>query len=320
MFCYNKFKYNTINFYFILGEVPNLFKHDDLEKVITACRSAAIDVGINGDNRDAIFRFFIQRVRSKLHLVISMSPIGDAFRRRCRLFPSLVNNSTIDWFDDWPSEALLSVSHPYLSSLEILEQPENSNFIYNLANICNNMHKSVSQATKKFYEQLKRFYYVTPKNYLEFLKLFIKMHEFQISKIKNASDRISNGLNKLYETFDMVGDMKTKLEAMAPALLEKSKATVILMESLTKEKASVDKVRDVVLIEEAAAKIKASAAQEIAEDAQKDLTLAMPAMEAAKKALESLNKNDINELRVFNKPPKLVQIVMEAVCLLLAKK
>lgn len=285
-----------------------------MEKVITDCRAAAIDSGIDSDNRDAIFRFFIQRVRSKLHLVISMSPIGDAFRRRCRLFPSLVNNSTIDWFDDWPTEALLSVAH---KSLQMSEQPENTDV---LANVCNDMHRSVSQATKKFYEQMRRYYYVTPKSYLEFLKLYIKMHESQTNKINNDSNRISNGLQKLYETFDMVGEMKIKLKAMAPALLEKNEATLKLMDSLTKEKASVDEVRAVVLVEEAAAQIKAAAAQEIAEDAGRDLMLAMPAMEAAKKALESLNKNDINELRVFNKPPKLVQTVMEAVCLLLGKK
>lgn len=288
-----------------------------MENVITACRSAAVDSGINSDNRDAIFKFFIQRVRSKLHLVISMSPIGDAFRRRCRLFPSLVNNTTIDWFDDWPTEALLSVAH---KSLEMFEKSDNSNIINSLANVCNNMHESVSQITKQFYEEMKRHYYVTPKSYLDFLKLYIKMYEQQTNKIKSDSDRISNGLHKLYETFDMVGDMKTKLKAMAPALLEKNEATSKLMESLTKEKASVDEVREVVLVEEASAKVKASAAQEIAEDAQRDLTLAMPAMEAAKKALESLNKNDIIELRVFNKPPKLVQTVMEAVCLLLSKK
>lgn len=245
-----------------------------------------------------------------------MSPIGEAFRRRCRLFPSLVNNSTIDWFDDWPTEALISVAH---KSLEAFEQLDNS-IIDNLAKVFNNMHETVSQITKKFYEQMRRYYYVTPKSYLDFLKLYIKMHEQQTNKIKNDSDRISNGLQKLYETFDMVGVMKTKLKGMAPALLEKNESTLKLMESLTKEKASVDEVREVVLVEETAAKVKASAAQEIAEDAQKDLTLAMPAMEAAKKALESLNKNDINELRVFNKPPKLVQTVMEAVCLLLSKK
>lgn len=46
----------------------------------------------------------------------------------------------------------------------------------------------------------------------------------------------------------------------------------------------------------------------------------MPAMEAATKALESLNKNDINEIRVFQKPPELVKYVMESVCLLLGAK
>lgn len=294
-----------------------MFKHDDLEQVITACRPAAIELGIESDNRNAIFRFFIQRVRSKLHLVISMSPIGDAFRRRCRLFPSLVNNSTIDWFDDWPTEALLSVAQ---KSLEGFEQRENPNIIDQLANICNNIHETVGQMTKKFFDQMRRHYYVTPKSYLDFLKLYLKMQEAQTNKIKNNSNRISTGLRKLYETFDTVGEMKTKLKAMAPALLEKNEATFKLMESLRKEKASVDKVREVVLVEEAAAKIKAAAAQEIAEDAQRDLTFAIPAVEAAKKAIDSLNKNDINELRVFNKPPKLVQTVMEAICLLLSKK
>lgn len=46
----------------------------------------------------------------------------------------------------------------------------------------------------------------------------------------------------------------------------------------------------------------------------------MPAMEAATKALESLNKTDINEIRVFQKPPELVKYVMESVCLLLGAK
>lgn len=45
-----------------------------------------------------VFQYFISRVRSKLHIVLCMSPVGDAFRSRCRMFPSLVNCCTIDWF------------------------------------------------------------------------------------------------------------------------------------------------------------------------------------------------------------------------------
>jgi dynein heavy chain len=55
-------------------------------------------------------------------------------------------------------------------------------------------------------------------------------------------------------------------------------------------------------------------------EARKDLEAALPALKEAQKALAALNKNDINEIKVFNKPPQLVRFVMEAVCLLLREK
>lgn len=66
--------------YSCLGEVPNLFESDEYEKVIIAVRDAAKAGGVDTNNRDGIFDFFISRVRSTLHLVICMSPVGDAFR------------------------------------------------------------------------------------------------------------------------------------------------------------------------------------------------------------------------------------------------
>ena len=46
----------------------------------------------------SMYNFFIERVRSNLHICLAMSPIGDAFRNRLRQFPSLINCCTIDWF------------------------------------------------------------------------------------------------------------------------------------------------------------------------------------------------------------------------------
>jgi hypothetical protein len=48
-----------------------------------------------------------------------MSPVGDAFRARCRMFPSLVNCCTIDWFTEWPKEALLSVSKRFFEFVDL---------------------------------------------------------------------------------------------------------------------------------------------------------------------------------------------------------
>lgn len=54
-----------------------------------------------------------------------------------------------------------------------------------------------------------------------------------------------------------------------------------------------------------------------ADDAQQELNQVLPALEAAQKALNALNKNDIIEIKTFTKPPALVQLTMEGVCILL---
>lgn len=47
---------------------------------------------------------YINRVRANIHIVLCMSPLGEAFRTRLRMFPSIVNCCTIDWFMEWPEE------------------------------------------------------------------------------------------------------------------------------------------------------------------------------------------------------------------------
>lgn len=52
------------------------------------------------------------------------SPIGEVFRARLRQFPSLVNCCTIDWFNEWPAEALKSVATMFLNEIPELESSQ----------------------------------------------------------------------------------------------------------------------------------------------------------------------------------------------------
>ncbi|XP_046391604.1 dynein axonemal heavy chain 6 [Ischnura elegans] len=296
------------------GEVPNLFEADEYEMAIQGVRPAAKKAGIAEGNRDAIFDYFIKRVRNNLHLVICMSPVGDSFRSRCRMFPSLVNCCTIDWFFEWPEEALLSVAFSSLNFIGKVEMREK------IAASCVLMHKGVSEATTLLFNELKRKYYVTPGSYLEFIRLYKLMTENKTNEINRRRDRVRNGLMKLQETNELVAKMKKELIALEPELNKKNADTAALMKNLAVEQAEADKVRKVVMADEAVVKVKADETQAIAEDAQRDLDEALPALEAAQKALGALDKNDINEIRVFQKPPSLVKFVLEAVCLLLGAK
>lgn len=93
----------------LFSQVPNLFEPEEYEKVLAGTRPAAKDAGIAENDRDGVFAYFISQVRNNLHVVLCMSPVGEAFRTRCRMFPSLVNCCTIDWFIEWPRLVILSM-------------------------------------------------------------------------------------------------------------------------------------------------------------------------------------------------------------------
>lgn len=298
------------------GEVPNLFEKDELEQVLAATQPKAKEVGISEGNRDEVFQYFISRVRQKLHIVLCMSPVGEAFRSRCRMFPSLVNCCTIDWFVQWPREALLSVSKTFFSAVDT----GSDDLKQKLSLMCVNVHLSVSQMADRYYSELRRSYYTTPTSYLELINLYLTMLTEKRKQLVSARDRVKNGLTKLLETNILVDKMKLDLSGLEPVLLQKSQDVEALMEKLVVDQENADQVRNVVQEDEAIAKVKAEETQAIADDAQRDLEEALPALDAANKALDSLDKADISEIRVFTKPPDLVMTVMEAISILLNAK
>ncbi|XP_054557772.1 dynein axonemal heavy chain 6 isoform X4 [Talpa occidentalis] len=298
------------------GEVPNLFEKDELEQVLAATRPRAKEAGISEGNRDEVFQCFISRVRQKLHIVLCMSPVGETFRSRCRMFPSLVNCCTIDWFVQWPKEALLSVSKTFFSNVDI----ESEELKEKLSLMCVNVHLSVSTMAERYYTELRRRYYTTPTSYLELINLYLYMLSEKRKQLVSARDRVKHGLTKLLETNELVDKMKLDLSALEPVLLAKSQDVEALMDKLAVDQENADQVRSVVQEDEATAKVKAEETQAIADDAQRDLDEALPALEAANKALDSLDKADISEIRVFTKPPDMVMTVMEAISILLNAK
>ena len=90
------------------GEVPNLFATDEKQEICDKMRSIdrQRDKSKQTDGSPvALLNMFIQRCRDQLHIVLAMSPIGEAFRTRLRKFPALVNCCTIDWFQVFKIQA-----------------------------------------------------------------------------------------------------------------------------------------------------------------------------------------------------------------------
>ncbi|KAJ8605523.1 hypothetical protein CTAYLR_000063 [Chrysophaeum taylorii] len=304
-----------VNLILNTGEVPNLFSSEDLAGVNDQIGKAANAAGVNTGNTSEMYKYFISRCRTNLHVVICLSPIGEAFRRRLRMFPALVNCTTIDFFTPWPKDALRSVAHHFLGAEDMDDKVRDG-----VVDVCVDMQERVSSMSERYLAEMGRYFYVTPTSYLELINTFRKLLAVQRSQVAEMKLRYDNGLEKILSTESQVDGMQQELVALQPKLKQATIDTDALLEKIAVDREEANKVEEVVNMEREACNKQKAEAEAIAASCQKDLDQALPALEAATSALKSLKPSDITEIKAMKKPPDAVKLVLEAVCLMMNVK
>eukprot|EP00958_Prasinococcus_capsulatus_P016076 scaffold1766_cov401-Prasinococcus_capsulatus_cf.AAC.33 len=292
------------------GEVPNLFQKDEIVGLCELVRSRASKCEL-GQSQSALLNYFTRECRAKLHVVLCMSHIGDAFRDRLRRFPSLVNCCTINWFPEWPEDALTSVAEYFLREAEI-----ESTWKSSVVDMCVAFHNSVRLLSQRFYQEQRRACYITPMSYLEFIATYKALLAQQRHRVISVCERYAAGLDKLLSAEAQVGIMKQKLEELTPVLSQTSRETEELLRQIERDSREADGKREAVKAEEEAANIKAAEAKAMKDECEADLAVAMPMLDSALQALNTLSKSDITEVKSMKNPPAAVKLVMEAVCIM----
>jgi dynein heavy chain len=296
------------------GEVPNLFAADEKQDIITRCTKSLQEEGkLKAEMSSAtIYNYFISRVKRNLHIVLCFSPIGENFRRRMRQFNSLVNCCTIDYFQAWPDDALEAVADKNLRDITFEDESTRTAIIA----ICKQFHQSAAVLSNRFLSTLGRYNYITPTSYLELLLQYKSLLGLKREEVSAVKRRYAAGLEKLDFAAAQVARMQRELGDLQPQLKKTSEETSEMLVKIEKESKEVDAARQVIQADEAAATKKADEAGAIKSECENDLAQALPLMNSALAALDTLKKQDIDLVKSMKNPPDGVKLVMEAVCVM----
>ncbi|TRY82989.1 hypothetical protein DNTS_022847 [Danionella cerebrum] len=295
------------------GEIPDLFPDDEVENIIGSLRNEVRGQGLI-DTKENCWKFFIDRVRKQLKVVLCFSPVGSKLRVRGRKFPAIVNCTAIDWFHEWPQSALESVSLRFLQDIDSIQAEVKDSVSKFMAYV----HVSVNQMSKDYLLNERRYYYTTPKSFLEQIKLYGNLLALKRRELSSKMERLENGLEKLNSTTAQVDDLKAKLAAQEVELKLKNENADKLIQVVGVEAEKVAKEKTVADDEEQKVACIAEEVMRKQRDCEEDLAKAEPALLAAQEALNTLNKNNLTELKSFGAPVTAVTNVTAAVMVLTA--
>lgn len=187
------------------GEISGLFSDEDVEPIIASMRHECKQIGILDTNENC-WKFFINKVRRNLKVVLCFSPVGATLRVRARRFPALVNCTCIDWFHEWPQEALLSVSARFLSDTELLSPDMRKSVSTFLAYA----QTTVNEVSSIYLTNDRRYNYTTPKSFLEQITLYKNLLNTKNDELNKMIYRLENGLERLKEAGEQTEELKVR--------------------------------------------------------------------------------------------------------------
>eukprot|EP00118_Oscarella_pearsei_P012535 m.92931 g.92931 ORF g.92931 m.92931 type:complete len:3767 (+) comp36766_c0_seq1:23-11323(+) len=300
------------------GMATSLFSLDEVQTICSEMVSSRgrlkSIIATRKEQPDVSVERFWQNVKKKLHIFISMTSPDDVHKWIGNDPGLLTLAAAVDCHKAWPRDALTEVAYGCFRRSADNKIPWNDKGGQELsiAEFMAFIHlKACASARDKWKRDM-----FTPYTYLEFIELFVSFGLEIREKHENELSVVEAGLHKIKETVAIVEQFETELFHLNRSREEylnecqetanEADAMKECLETLQQKYRNEDEIQN---------QEKASIDQ-LKREAQFQYDEATPLYEAALAALNSLGKQDVDELRTYVRPPTDFQEVSRAVCLL----
>ncbi|CDW77756.1 dynein heavy chain axonemal [Stylonychia lemnae] len=288
-----------------------------------------------------LYNYFLKRIKNNFHLLLTFSPTGEDFKKNLVKYQTFLANCTIIWTFDYNQQALEELGSQFMEFADykelaqqngdqIIEKKEirkqldkirgrqdtmqqNSKVLH----CCVQMYLNAKEMSKKFFQQSGQILYFTPSSFLGMFSNFRRLHTERKKNVMDIQKRYENGLERIRVTQIAIQEYHIELEQKIPVLQDKQKKLIMEIQEIEGRFNNVKKERDLLKREEFNIQQDCETALQIKIQCEEALNKVAPALNEAVNSIQSLSKHDLSELRAMKKPPKVIKLVLKAVCILL---
>ncbi|XP_044742046.1 dynein axonemal heavy chain 7-like [Chrysoperla carnea] len=295
-----------------LGEVQNMYTIEELQKILETTRVAAqkgnrsLDVSVTD-----IMDFYVTRCRENLHIFICLSPKSKKLRDYLQSCPALLKTCTINYFDEWPPFMYQNIAENMVSSLNLTTELKSP-----LPNAFRIFDSTMRKLSNEISIRTNIRNNITSGAYMDFLKCYKTLMNKKQKEIMDARQKYQMGLDKLSFATEQVVLLQNELATLKPQLIQMGERAAEMGKVIEQETIAVEKASQLVREEEKIANVQAAAAQSLKSECEADLALAIPILEDAINALNTLKPTDITLVKSMKNPPDTIKLVMAAVCVI----
>jgi len=296
------------------GELVGLYQKDERDAACAEVRNDFVKACPTSEESIAnLYQFFIDRLRDNLHMVLCFSPLHPKFALRAQMFPAVFSSVNIDWFLPWPEDALVAVAANFLGPFAIDSTDEDRMCLYECMGA---MQLIVRDTCRDYQARMRRHVYVTPQTFLCVINAYKKLYARKYDDVNAQEKSVNIGLEKLSEAAHFVETMKGEIAQRDQVLRQEDEKTNALLLKVKREKSRAEVKANEVGVQKRECEEKAALIQADKEEANKELNKALPYLEQATQACNSIRDKDIVELKQTKNPVDIVRLTFDGILIL----
>ncbi|XP_051482944.1 cytoplasmic dynein 2 heavy chain 1 isoform X1 [Apus apus] len=287
------------------GEVPGLYKTEELEPLLSPLKDQASQDGFTGP----IFNYFTYRIQQNLHVVLIMDSTNLNFTINCESNPALYKKCQVLWMETWSEDTMKKIPEMLLYDSDDQKNTGKSH------KELKKTHSGDSDFLKSFlaiHESCK-MYGATPGRYMTFLHLYSTINNSKRRELIKRQNHLQAGVSKLNEAKALVDELNRKAEEQSILLKTKQdeadaalQEITVSMQSASEQKTEMEKIKH--RIAEEAAEI-----EERKIKIENELKEVQPLINEAKLAVGNIKPESLSEIRSLRMPPDIIRDILEGV-------
>lgn len=302
------------------ADIPDLFHGEELSQLETALNQKLNSLGMLNDSKDEAYKWFTNEISKNLHIFFTVS---DPYKGSKMNSPALFNRCIIDWLGPWDVNTQFHIASKLLSRvplnfLTFTSFKPSSHWVLPsaAASVYDVLINIMILFDQKFHKELENTD-MSPSYFLDSISVFETVFTKAYSNLEDNQRFVRNGLDKLNESVFKMKEMKKALSEKREQLLVKEKEARTTLDTLLyqqneseRKQEATEELKRIFAVQEEQTRKKHEAIQ-------RDIAEIQPTVAAAQLGVSNIKKQQLTELRSMNKPPEMVQTVLEAVCFLL---
>ncbi|KRX18927.1 Cytoplasmic dynein 2 heavy chain 1 [Trichinella nelsoni] len=278
------------------GEVPGIFKSEELEPLLAQLRQQAAQDSYHGN----MHSYFSERVKQNLRIVLIIDSNELKLATYRKHYGVLFKKCTVLSIHSWSKDSLLKISASTFamitseSSSVDIPNPFENNEIF-----CD-----------RFVEVFERFSNPSPKKLIAFVGQFNKLLLNKRSLIQARS-----GVAKLSEARKVVAEMKVKASEQNALLKEKQSEADDMLHAITLSMAEATEHKTNMEMMKKASEKESEQVEEQRKIIDAQLSKIEPLIKQAQEDVGMIRSESLSEIRSLRAPPETIRDILEAVLL-----